>query len=343
MTDDQRATCTATILWGNRFTAAPTRCAQPASHYDGDRKPDTYTTPGDPGGWHRATDPDLVTWADWADGATPHTPAADEPTTDAAAALALLHEGEEPYEHEYTVATPAQWIWLWNRSTPERRLEVATEIMEACSQSDRCKFAGHEERLEQVGAALGANIRALAIVDDWLQHRAMRPETGRALSEVRAALTGEEQPGRWEWRGEHGPELVRLPRREPGAARAAIEAEYPDDTEPEPTLGFIVSDRFRWPALCDDEERKGRYQQLLAWLRANGIEPNDIPARSTVSIVPGPDGGEAIRHTVYLRSEGGHIQASPDGSVPVTEPRLVPMLAPLPWRTTPATPSDQEK
>lgn len=45
-------------------------------------------------------------------------------------------------------------------------------------------------------------------------------------------------PRRWEWRGEHGPELVDLPRREPGAARAAVTLDHPaPDT---PTLAAIV-------------------------------------------------------------------------------------------------------
>lgn len=41
------------------------------------------------------------------------------------AELAALHQGEEPYDDESMVPTPAQWIWRWNRATPEERLFIA--------------------------------------------------------------------------------------------------------------------------------------------------------------------------------------------------------------------------
>lgn len=77
MADAEGATCNASILWG-RYGKAPIRCAQSAGHYDGDRKPHLYTPSSDPAGWHRSAAPDIATWADWAAGATPHTPAAEK-------------------------------------------------------------------------------------------------------------------------------------------------------------------------------------------------------------------------------------------------------------------------
>lgn len=45
------------------------------------------------------------------------------------AELAGLHEGEEPYEDERAVPTPAQWLWRWNRATPAERLERAGQAL----------------------------------------------------------------------------------------------------------------------------------------------------------------------------------------------------------------------
>lgn len=66
--------------------------------------------------------------------------------------LARFHEGEEPVTDERIEATAAQWIWLWNRATPERRLEVVKEIRSSAALADRCVMAGHETRLEQLRA-----------------------------------------------------------------------------------------------------------------------------------------------------------------------------------------------
>lgn len=270
------------------------------------------------------------------------------PSCAAEAALALLHEGEEPYVHEHTVATPAQWIWQWNRATPAERLDMAGRIQDMGDRSSRCFMSRHDARLERLRPAEAALDRVRGVLDDWIQHRAMRPETRHALSEVRAALTGEEQPatggiitrglmvvgegpvcdgplmpGRSQWRGEHGPELVDLPRREPGAALAA--------DEPEPTLGFIVTDHTRWPDLCDNSVR---FEQVRTWLLANGIDPRDVPAKSTVAIEPRPDGSEIIRYTAYLRSENGQYLVPPGHASPAMAQRLAPLLVPLPCRTT---------
>jgi hypothetical protein len=43
----------------------------------------------------------------------------------AEAALAALHEGEEPWGDDGAEPTPAQWLWCFNRVTPEERLELA--------------------------------------------------------------------------------------------------------------------------------------------------------------------------------------------------------------------------
>lgn len=68
----------------------------------------------------------------------------------AKAELAALHQGEEPYEDERVAATAAQWIWLWNRATPERRLEAAEQVRSQSAAVDRCRLGLHEHRLAEL-------------------------------------------------------------------------------------------------------------------------------------------------------------------------------------------------
>ncbi|MEU8920367.1 hypothetical protein AB0D10_05425 [Kitasatospora sp. NPDC048545] len=81
----------------------------------------------------------------------------------AEAALAALHEGEEPYEDERLVPTPAEWIWKWNRATPAERLLRAQRILVHRSQVSRCVWEHSEllDRAEQAEARIAA-VRALA-------------------------------------------------------------------------------------------------------------------------------------------------------------------------------------
>lgn len=189
--------------------------------------------------WHRCRGPRPLR----SDADTEDRPMTDTTPTDAEAALALLHEGEEPYDDERLVPTPAQWIWQWNRATPDERLSMAALILENRDRLNRCTWTDHER---QIAGLREANRR--------LNRRCQYAERVAARLE-RAALTGEEQPatggiitgglavvgeggsncgtipplpGRSQWRGEHGPEVVvNLPRREPGAALADTEAADP--------------------------------------------------------------------------------------------------------------------
>jgi hypothetical protein len=91
----------------------------------------------------------------------------------------------------------------------------------------------------------------------------------------------------------------------------------------------IISDADIYPGILADEKR---HNELLTWLRANGIEPNVIPADSTVSIEPDV-GGHVIRHAVYLKGDGGrYYVADPDdlNKGAATEERAVPLTVPLP-------------
>lgn len=88
----------------------------------------------------------------------------------------------------------------------------------------------------------------------------------------------------------------------------------------------IVSDPDTYPGIRDDAQRHG---ELLNWLRDNGIEPNDVPGDSTVSIAP-TDNGHVINHTVFLRDDAGrHYKDSGTGDI-AQERRATPLTVPLP-------------
>ncbi|WP_327377978.1 hypothetical protein OG393_30870 [Streptomyces sp. NBC_01216] len=65
-------------------------------------------------------------------------------------ALAALHEGEQPRDDERIVPTPGQWIWQWNRATPEQRLEFAARLISGSERADRCVLEHHPAQIEQL-------------------------------------------------------------------------------------------------------------------------------------------------------------------------------------------------
>lgn len=67
----------------------------------------------------------------------------------AEAKLAALHEGEEPYEDERTVPTPAQWIWRWNRATPAERLDRAGRVLADVDHVYQCFLLKWPERARE--------------------------------------------------------------------------------------------------------------------------------------------------------------------------------------------------
>lgn len=87
---------------------------------------------------------------------------------------AQLHAGEEPYVDENACATPAQWIWLWNRATPEKRLAVAEAVQRDAATARECFFGSHATRLieaqnawhEGPGRAQAAVSMALALAEE---------------------------------------------------------------------------------------------------------------------------------------------------------------------------------
>lgn len=72
-----------------------------------------------------------------------------------AADLKRLQAGEEPVTDPVLIPTPGQWIWHWNRATPEERLDRAAQIMNAFDRSNGCFMGDHDKRIEYAEAAVG--------------------------------------------------------------------------------------------------------------------------------------------------------------------------------------------
>lgn len=74
-----------------------------------------------------------------------------------------LQAGEEPYSDESITPTPAQWIWHWNRATPENRLDKAGQILDGMARSNRCFLHDHEAEIQTLRTEL-------AEARSWARH-----------------------------------------------------------------------------------------------------------------------------------------------------------------------------
>ena len=82
--------------------------------------------------------------------------------------LADLCAGEEPYTDERVVPTPAQWIWLWNQATPEKRLEVAQRVIDNGERASTCFTLNHEGEVHRLRDAMAA-IERVREAAAWLR------------------------------------------------------------------------------------------------------------------------------------------------------------------------------
>ncbi|WP_432589935.1 hypothetical protein ABVG11_34235 [Streptomyces sp. HD1123-B1] len=68
------------------------------------------------------------------------------------------------------------------------------------------------------------------------------------------------------------------------------------------TTNQTVYDADTWPLVACGR----RLPELRDWLRANGIDPGDVPITQDITIEPLPIGGaRVIRYTAYLRNADG--------------------------------------
>ncbi|MFF9043306.1 hypothetical protein [Streptomyces parvulus] len=123
-------------------------------------------------------------------------------------AFAHLREGEVPLaegQHPAT-ASPAQWLWLWNRSTPDERLARAEQIIKVSQEAAACFLEKHDPNLEQLRhrvstaeAAVERTLHAMQLLRAG-DNTAVSP--GRVIDllsrPVSSSTTEAAAPGTWE-------------------------------------------------------------------------------------------------------------------------------------------------
>lgn len=67
-----------------------------------------------------------------------------------AAEMKRLRACEEPVTDERVTPTPGQWIWHFNRATPEKRLSMAAQILDSMPTARNCFMADHEAQIERL-------------------------------------------------------------------------------------------------------------------------------------------------------------------------------------------------
>lgn len=109
----------------------------------------------------------------------------------AEAALANLHAGEAEPPDELVEPTPAQWLWQWNRATPEQRLGMAGRILSAFAESSACFLQDHRGAVAYRQSTGPVLHRVRAEVDRWMGNT-LTPQTRTALSDILRALDPQE-------------------------------------------------------------------------------------------------------------------------------------------------------
>jgi hypothetical protein len=95
--------------------------------------------------------------------------------------------------------------------------------------------------------------------------------------------------------------------------------------------GETVYDADTWPVVACSE----RLPELRNWLRANGIDPDDVPISEDIAIEPLTLGGDrAIRFTAYLRNADRCKYLDEATGDAAREERIVPLVVDPPpqWR-----------
>jgi hypothetical protein len=121
-------------------------------------------------------------------GQWPETAARDAELEQLRAEVAAFRVGEEQPTDERLKSTPANWIWCWNRATPEERLAKAATAIQAVDQAERCFLNEHASLHERLSAMTRAHDRvsdhARRLEDVLERARAECSRQNRSLEEV---------------------------------------------------------------------------------------------------------------------------------------------------------------
>ncbi|MGC9538514.1 hypothetical protein [Streptomyces sp. UG1] len=69
----------------------------------------------------------------------------------------------------------------------------------------------------------------------------------------------------------------------------------------------------------------GPREAVADWLRANAVDPNDVPINGPITIERDPLEGRSIRYASMVRSDDGDILRDPRVDGPKTEERTAPL------------------
>lgn len=86
---------------------------------------------------------------------------------------------------------------------------------------------------------------------------------------------------------------------------------------------IVLNDADTWPTIAGTP----RQQKLCDWLAANGIDYNEVPVDTPLTVETISCAQRIIRYTVYLRTADGHRYVDPnDPNQAACEERTAPLL-----------------
>lgn len=118
-----------------------------------------------------------------------------EALTLARAEVEQLRAGEEDGYVEATVPTPGQWIWWWNRLTPEQRINNVGVIQHAEARSMACYMGDHASLGERLADARNSIGRAHGLASELEGECQWGSNAPEIAERIRAALNGQEPTG----------------------------------------------------------------------------------------------------------------------------------------------------
>lgn len=97
-----------------------------------------------------------------------------------------------------------------------------------------------------------------------------------------------------------------------------------------------------YPLAFSPDDLHQHRQQLCQWVKANGLNPHDIPDTHPLRVEEGQD-GPAIRYQCFVRNEHGDKMRHPRSPDEVwTVEAITPCTIPPPRLGTPAPQSEQQ-
>lgn len=87
------------------------------------------------------------------------------------------------------------------------------------------------------------------------------------------------------------------------------------------------------PGMWPDFYGTDRHAEFLSWLKANGIDPEDVSAHTEVTVETTSDGARLVRYSAFLRNEDGAKYVDEATGEPAQWERIAPVQVepPMHW------------